>query len=132
MISNHLPISYIKRINVQCVEGQTVPLKCCVQSPFKVKWSRGSLALGKFKMFQKTSQSDHTENTHPITVYFINNTVKCSQMLSFSPIFCVILIDYYLSPKLLHVKTVCMGMDDKTNYLVQNVLQVKWGIRCEV
>jgi len=76
-------------IPVRCLgtEGQTVPLECCVQSPFKVNWFRGSLApigslaLGKFKMFQKTSQSDHTENTPPITVYFINNTVKCLQHL---------------------------------------------------
>ncbi|KAF3846865.1 hypothetical protein F7725_003943, partial [Dissostichus mawsoni] len=35
-----------RQINVKCLEGQTVPLKCCVQSPFKVKWSIGSLALG--------------------------------------------------------------------------------------
>ena len=82
------PIIVSKRqINIECLEGQTVPLECCVQSPFKVNWFSGSLApigslpLGKFKMFQKTSQSDHTENTPPITVYFINNTVKCLQHL---------------------------------------------------
>ena len=48
---------------------------------------------------------------------------------SFSSIFCVILIDYYLSPKLLHVQTLIMGMDDKATNLVKNVLQVKRGIR---
>ncbi|KAJ4932339.1 hypothetical protein JOQ06_010762 [Pogonophryne albipinna] len=32
-------------INVKCLEGQTVPLECCVQSPFKVKWFKDSLAL---------------------------------------------------------------------------------------
>ncbi|KAK5885502.1 hypothetical protein CesoFtcFv8_019205 [Champsocephalus esox] len=34
-------------IPVRCLgtEAQTVPLKCCVQSPFKVKWFKGSLAL---------------------------------------------------------------------------------------
>ncbi|KAF3846883.1 hypothetical protein F7725_003961 [Dissostichus mawsoni] len=86
-----------RQINVQCVEGQTVPLKCCVQSPFKVKWSRGSLAL----------DAGVTEN----------GTSFCRTY------------ETRKEPALLHVKTVCMGMDDKTNYLVQNVLQVKWGIR---
>ncbi|XP_033982934.1 adhesion G-protein coupled receptor F1-like isoform X2 [Trematomus bernacchii] len=39
------PIIVSKRqINIECLEGQTVPLKCCVQSPFKVKWFRDSLA----------------------------------------------------------------------------------------
>ncbi|KAF3849481.1 hypothetical protein F7725_019200 [Dissostichus mawsoni] len=79
------PIIESKRqINVRCLgtEGQTESLECCVQSPFKVNWFKDSPnPFGKFKMFQKTSQSDHTENTHPITVYFINNTVKCLQML---------------------------------------------------
>ncbi|KAJ4932337.1 hypothetical protein JOQ06_010760 [Pogonophryne albipinna] len=32
-------------INVKCLEGQTVPLECCVQSPFKVKWFKDLLAL---------------------------------------------------------------------------------------
>ncbi|KAF3846869.1 hypothetical protein F7725_003947 [Dissostichus mawsoni] len=52
-----------RQINVQCVEGQTVPLKCCVQSPFKVKWSRGSLALDAGVTENGTSFCRTYENT---------------------------------------------------------------------
>ncbi|XP_033932824.1 adhesion G protein-coupled receptor F4-like [Pseudochaenichthys georgianus] len=40
------PIIVSKRqINVECLKGKTVRLECCVQSRFKVKWFKDSLAL---------------------------------------------------------------------------------------
>ncbi|KAF3846868.1 hypothetical protein F7725_003946 [Dissostichus mawsoni] len=97
-------------INVQCVEGQTVPLKCCVQSPFKVKWSRGSLAL----------DAGVTENGTSFCRTYEYTLEACGTPTSLTFTCKVVDFDY---SRLLHVKTVCMGMDDKTNYLVQNVLQ---------
>lgn len=39
------------KLNVKCMEGQTQPIQCCVQSGYKVKWFQGTteLSTGKFE-----------------------------------------------------------------------------------
>lgn len=50
------------KINVECSEGLEQPLKCCVQSNYRVKWfSTNLLNSGEYKLTLKTLQSSHTE-----------------------------------------------------------------------
>lgn len=88
---NHIkqaPILQLQsKMNVKCEAGQIQELKCCVQSPYRVKWFQNSVVLSSSK-YEGMSENPHCENAekweqfHPTSepVYLNTIAVKCLQL----------------------------------------------------
>ncbi|XP_068998114.1 adhesion G protein-coupled receptor F4 [Embiotoca jacksoni] len=50
------------KINVECKEGDIQPLKCCVQSPYKVSWFEGTTLLNSIPVETTCIRHDYTIN----------------------------------------------------------------------